>query len=66
LIGDIISKNEGRDMVTPEHIRFSRDRFLEFLQIRMTSKLFRLTTADAINQQVQFLNTGKDQQFGLM
>jgi pullulanase len=47
-------------------IEFSSAVFREFLQIRKSSKLFRLETADQIGQVVSFLNTGPDQTPGLI
>lgn len=66
LVHKVLTHNEGRDIATQEHIQFSVERFLELLEIRSTSPLFRLTTADQINQQVRFLNTGPKQQLGLI
>ena len=45
----------------PEHIRFTRDAFLDLLQIRASSMLFRLPTAQAVQQRLRLLNTGPDQ-----
>ncbi|HET6824069.1 MAG TPA: pullulanase-type alpha-1,6-glucosidase, partial [Anaerolineales bacterium] len=42
-------------------IEFSSAVFREFLQIRRSSKLFRLETAEQINKVVSFHNTGPDQ-----
>ncbi|HET6596329.1 MAG TPA: pullulanase-type alpha-1,6-glucosidase [Anaerolineales bacterium] len=47
-------------------IEFSSAVFREFLQIRKSSKLFRLETADQIKEVVSFLNTGPDQIPGLI
>lgn len=47
-------------------ILYASDIFAEFLQIRTTSPLFRLTTAEAIKQRVGFHNLGKNQQAGLI
>ncbi len=66
VIGKIIAANQGRDRVSGEHIQFSSDRFIELIKIRMSSKLFRLTTGEAINHGVTFLNTGPKQQPGLI
>ena len=44
----------------------SVDHFQEMLQIRYSSPLFRLTTADDINSRVQFHNTGSSQLDGLI
>ncbi|MBP7688280.1 MAG: pullulanase-type alpha-1,6-glucosidase [Thermoflexales bacterium] len=40
--------------------------FETLLKIRQSSKLFRLETADQIKQHLSFLNTGPDQQLGLI
>ncbi len=66
IVRKVLSKNEGRDLVKPEHIEASHQRFLELIEIRMSSPLFRLTTGKAINDNVRFLNTGMDQQLGLI
>ncbi|WNC68697.1 pullulanase-type alpha-1,6-glucosidase [Thalassotalea nanhaiensis] len=66
VIGKVISKNAGRDLVKVQHIEFSRARFIEFLKIRSSINLFRLTTAEAVNSQVKFHNTGSDQELGLI
>lgn len=42
------------------------EHFRELLRIRKSSPLFRLQTAEQIQQQVMFLNTGPDQQAGLI
>ena len=70
LITRVLTNNQGRDHVSPQQIKFSSDAFNEMLEIRMSSPLFRLTTAQNIIDQVSFLNTGthlkKDQQKGLI
>ncbi|MDG1752182.1 MAG: pullulanase-type alpha-1,6-glucosidase [Thalassotalea sp.] len=65
IINEVIAKNEGRDIVSPEDIAFSADAFLELIKIRMSSSLYRLTTAEEIIEKIQFHNTGKNQQLGL-
>ena len=45
----------------PQHIRYTRDAFLDLLKIRASSVLFRLPTAQAVQQRLRFLNTGADQ-----
>ncbi|HEY0603051.1 MAG TPA: pullulanase-type alpha-1,6-glucosidase [Herpetosiphonaceae bacterium] len=42
------------------------EHFRELLRMRKSSPLFRLQTAEQIQQQVRFLNTGPDQQAGLI
>lgn len=66
LIKQVLTQNQGRDHVSAKQIQLSSDVFNEMLRIRMSSSLFRLTTAAAIIKQVSFLNTGKDQQQGLI
>lgn len=70
LIKRVLTNNQGRDHVSPQQIKFSSDVFNEMLTIRMSSPLFRLTTAQNIIDQVSFLNTGthlrQDQQKGLI
>ena len=52
--------------VTPEDIENARQNFLEFLQIRRSSPLFRLQTADQVQEMLSFQNTGLDQLSGLI
>ncbi|WNC72292.1 pullulanase-type alpha-1,6-glucosidase [Thalassotalea psychrophila] len=66
VISKVINKNAGRDLVKAKHIEFSRSRFIELLKIRSSINLFRLTTAEAINSQLKFLNTGSEQELGLI
>ncbi|AWB65445.1 DUF3372 domain-containing protein [Saccharobesus litoralis] len=66
LISRLLEQNQGRDHVTPTQIEFSAKVFAEFIQIRMSSPLFRLRNAQDIIQRVSFLNAGIDQQIGLI
>lgn len=66
LIKKLLAKNEGRDMVSPSDIEFSAEVFKEFISLRMSSPLFRLTSGEEIIKRVKFHNTGKDQQIGLI
>ncbi|TRX58065.1 pullulanase-type alpha-1,6-glucosidase [Thalassomonas sp. M1454] len=66
VINKIIQQNQGRDIVAPAHIAFSKSRFVELLNIRTSSPLFRLTTSEQINSAVSFLNTGRAQTLGLI
>jgi len=66
LIKKLLERNEGRDHVSPSDITFSSTIFNEFIAIRMSTALFRLTTNKAIIQRVKFHNTGKEQQIGLI
>ncbi|MBC7871142.1 MAG: DUF3372 domain-containing protein, partial [Chitinophagaceae bacterium] len=52
--------------VTPEDIENARLNFLEFLQIRRSSPLFRLQTADQVQEMLSFQNTGVEQLPGLI
>jgi pullulanase len=53
-------------VATPEDIEAARQNFLEFLQIRRSSPLFRLQTAEQINAMLTFQNTGDEQIPGLI
>ncbi len=66
LISEIHTKNAGRDMVTPAHIAYSAAIFEEWVRIRSSSVLFRLTTEDDIIERVSFLNTGTNQVPGVI
>jgi pullulanase len=50
----------------PQDIAFAGDVFQEFLAIRSSSPLFRLTTEQAVIDRVGFHNVGKNQQHGLI
>jgi pullulanase len=65
IINELLKRNEGRDIVSPADIAFSSEAFLELINIRMSSPLYRLTSAEDIIEKVRFHNTGKDQQRGL-
>jgi pullulanase len=52
--------------VTPEDIENARQHFLEILQIRRSSPLFRLRTAEDIQQRMVFFNTGPEQTPGVI
>ncbi|MDO6445358.1 pullulanase-type alpha-1,6-glucosidase [Colwellia sp. 1_MG-2023] len=66
IIQEVLKRNEGRDIVSPDDIAFSSEVFLELINIRMSSPLYRLTTAEDIIEKVRFHNAGKDQQLGLI
>lgn len=66
LILELLERNQGRDQVKPQHIRFAASIFMEWLQIRSQSPLLRLTSEKEIIQRLRFHNTGKDQQLGLI
>ncbi|MBA6372550.1 pullulanase-type alpha-1,6-glucosidase [Colwellia sp. BRX8-4] len=66
LIKKVLAKNEGRDIVSPTDIEFSAEVFKEFISLRMSTSLFRLTNSEQIIKRVKFHNTGKEQQIGLI
>jgi pullulanase-type alpha-1,6-glucosidase len=66
LIKKLLAKNEGRDMVSPSDIAFSAEVFKEFISLRMSTPLFRLTSSEEIIKRVKFHNTGEEQQIGLI
>lgn len=66
LISKIIRTNNGKDRVNANDIAFSSTLFEELLKVRTSSDLFRLTTEEAIVNQLSFLNTGPNQQNGLI
>jgi pullulanase/glycogen debranching enzyme len=47
---------------TPADIRFTRDGFKDLLEIRASSRLFRLRTAAEVQQRLTFYNTGSAQE----
>jgi len=51
---------------TPSDIKFARSVFIEMIRIRKSSPLFRMQTADEVNANMTFLNTGPDQTPGLI
>jgi len=61
LIKTVLKGHRGRDQVTAAHIDYGANVFADMLAIRMSSPLFRLTTADDINAKVSFLNQNNDQ-----
>ena len=65
LIKAVLKGHQGRDHVQAKHIEFSAKIFEEMLALRMSSPLFRLTTAKDIIEKVSFLNT-ENKQFGLL
>lgn len=62
----VLKGNEGRDIVSKEHIQLSAAMFEDLLKIRTSSKLFRLRTAQQIRRQVTFLNPDILAQRGLV
>jgi pullulanase/glycogen debranching enzyme len=56
LIQEVLKGHQGRDKVTANDIAFSAKVFEEMISMRMSSPLFRLTTASDIIDKVSFLN----------
>ena len=52
--------------VTREHMEFAHQQFLEQLQIRYSTPLLRLRTAEDVIQRVRFHNVGSQQEAGLI
>lgn len=65
LIKTVLKGHQGRDQVSAKDIAFSAKVFEEMLALRMSSPLFRLTSAEQINDKVSFLNTD-NQPLGLL
>ena len=57
LIQQLWQQNQQRDRVLPHHITWANESVNELIKIRQSSRLFRLTTAEQIIQQVHFLAT---------
>lgn len=66
IISKILDKNGNNDDVSPAQIERSANIFADFIRIRTSSALFRLRTAEQINQNVQFMNTGPQHVAGLI
>lgn len=62
----LLKHNKLNDDVTPEQIEFSANVFADFIKIRSSSKLFRLTSGQDVLDRVTFLNDGKDHKPGLI
>ena len=56
LIKKVLKGHKGKDNVSGEHIQFSDKVFKNMIALRMSSPLFRLTTAQDIIAKVSFLN----------
>lgn len=52
--------------IASQDIQFSSEVFKEFINIRATSKLFRLNSAEDISARIKFHNTGSEQTQGLV
>lgn len=69
LIQEVLKGHQGRDKVKAKDIAFSAKVFEEMILMRMSSPLFRLTTASDIIDKVSFLNQDNPmttQQLGLL
>ena len=70
LINEVLKGHQGRDHVSAKDIQFSANIFEEMIALRMSSPLFRLTTANDIIDKVSFLNLSQhsmaNQQLGLL
>ena len=66
IVKTVLTRHQGRDMVSPQDIQLANKVFQEFVKIRMGSDLFRLETSEEIVKRVSFLNTGKEQKRGLV
>lgn len=77
LIKTVIKGHQNRDQVSAKQIKLSSQIFENMIALRMSSPLFRLTTANDIIDKVSFLNTpnslnrshssnAKDEQLGLL
>ncbi len=70
LINEVIKGHQGRDHVVAKDIEFTAKIFEEMIALRMSSPLFRLTTAKDIIDKVSFLNMCKssmtNHQLGLL
>jgi pullulanase-type alpha-1,6-glucosidase len=65
LIKEVLKGHQGRDHVDAKDIEFSAKVFEEMIALRMSSPLFRLTTAKDIIDKVSFLNI-ENRQVGLL
>ncbi|MFT6249911.1 MAG: pullulanase-type alpha-1,6-glucosidase, partial [Cognaticolwellia sp.] len=70
LINEVLKGHQGKDHVSAKDIQFSANIFEEMIALRMSSPLFRLTTANDIIDKVSFLNLSQhsmaNQQLGLL
>ena len=65
LIKEVLKGHQGKDHVDATDIQFSAKVFEEMIALRMSSPLFRLTTAKEIINKVSFLNVD-NRQLGLL
>jgi pullulanase len=66
LINKLLVKNEEHDSVRPSEIAFSAEIFKEFMRLRMSTPLCRLTNSEEIIKRVKFHNTAREQQTCLL
>ena len=66
LISRLLTANEGRDKPSSSDIEFASQVFADFLAVRQSTRLLRLTNKQDILDKLSFLNTGKNQQDGLI
>lgn len=66
VISEVLTENSGKDIVTSTDIEYSAAVFNNYVKIRMSSPLFRLTTAENIINKVKFHNTGSQQKIGVI
>ncbi|XPF92586.1 pullulanase-type alpha-1,6-glucosidase [Colwellia sp. RE-S-Sl-9] len=66
MITQLLKQNDGKDHVSAKHIKFSANVFMDFIKLRMSTPLFRLTSAHDIIDRLTFHNTGKEQKIGLV
>lgn len=59
LIKTVLAGHQDRDDVSSADIKRAKGMFIDMLKIRNSSELFRLATAEQVQQKVQFLNTQK-------
>jgi pullulanase/glycogen debranching enzyme len=61
LISEVIQSAGAAATPTPDAIAYANEQVRELLAVRRDSPLFRLQTAEAIQNRLQFLNTGTGQ-----
>ncbi len=66
IIKQVLSSNNGRDFVRPEHILFTSNVFQDFIKIRSQSPLLKLRTKEQVEAHLTFLNTDMLSQRGLI
>ena len=66
LITRLLDANQGRDKPSSDDIEFASQVFADFLAVRSSTRLLRLTNKQDIIDKLSFLNTGTHQQQGLI